>query len=129
MASFCGRVVVEASEVAVEGFGDALVAGGLAGPAATFGVGLEFTDVVELGAQGGGELVAGNEVVAGLADVGVGAGVGGEVAGAVAAGESGLEELRGDPVDLGWHLGASGGSDGDELADFAHRFVVGGAQG
>ena len=46
---FDGRLVVEPTEVSVEGFDDALVAGGLAGPAAAFGVVFERADLVELG--------------------------------------------------------------------------------
>jgi hypothetical protein len=60
------------------------VALGLAGPPALLGVGLKRLDVGELVDQHRGELGGGDEVVALLADVGVGAGLLGEVAGAVA---------------------------------------------
>jgi transposase len=75
-----GVVGVEPSEVGFEAGDDALVAGGLGGPAAGFGVVAELADVVELSGDGGGEVGGGDVVGAGLADVGVGAGVGGEVA-------------------------------------------------
>jgi hypothetical protein len=75
--------------VAGEGFGDAGVAGGVAVPAAGLCVGLQVLDVGELVADGVGEFRAGDVVVAGLADVGVGARAGGLVPGAVAVGDAG----------------------------------------
>ena len=47
-ASLGRWLVVEAAEVSVEGFDDALVAGCFAVPSASLGVGFEFADVVEL---------------------------------------------------------------------------------
>ncbi len=114
--------------MAAERVDDSGVSSDLAFPAAEFGVVVQGAEIVELGPQGGGGFGVGDEVVAGFADVGVGACVGGEVTGAVAAGESGLEELRCDPVNLGGNSGTSGGSDGDELSDLADGFVVGGAE-
>jgi Transposase len=78
--SSCGAVAVEPAEVGFEAGDDALVASGLGGPAAGVGVVAQLADVVELGGDGGGEVGGGDVVGAGLADVGVGAGVGGEVA-------------------------------------------------
>lgn len=59
-----------------------LMAGGFGVPSSARGV--VARDVVELGLEGWAELGGGDEVVALLADVGVGAGVGDEVPGAVA---------------------------------------------
>src|SRR5688572_16036833 len=61
-------------EVVLEGFGDVPVSFFLAGPAAVFGVGLECPDVGELVGERRLELGGGGVVVAGLTDVGVGAG-------------------------------------------------------
>jgi len=104
------------------------VASGLAGPAPLVGVGSELVDVGELGAQSRNELGPGNEVVAGLADVGVGAGLSGQVRRAVAGGDPGLQVLRRQPLDLCRHRWSAGGNDGDAAADLADGLVVGGAQ-
>jgi hypothetical protein len=80
--------------VVLECVGHPGVASGLAGPAPLVGVGSELVDVGKLGAQGRNELGPGNEVVAGLADVGVGAGLSGQVPRAVAGGDPGLQVLR-----------------------------------
>jgi transposase len=89
----------EAVEVAFEAGDDPLVAGGLGGPASGFSVVAELADVGELGFDYRGEVGGGDVVGAGLTDVGVGAGFGGEIAGAVAVGDAGLEHLRGEPLD------------------------------
>ena len=83
----------EPGEVALQAGDDAGVAGDLAVPAAGLGVVAEFDGVGELGFELWEELGAGGEVVALLADVGVGAGLSGEVAGAVAVRDAGLEHL------------------------------------
>lgn len=56
-----------------QGVGDAFVAGGVVGPAALFGIGFEGVDVGELVGEGVAEFGCGDVVVAGFADVGVGA--------------------------------------------------------
>src|SRR5258706_15295395 len=66
----CGWLAAEPGEVAGEGSGDAGVAGGVAVPAAGLGVGLQLLDVGELVLDGVTEFGAGDEVVAGFADVG-----------------------------------------------------------
>ena len=96
-----GPVVVDALEVAFEAGDHSVVAGGLAGPASVVGVVAEGVDVGELGLDCGLELGRGHEVRAGLADVGVGAGFGDEIAGAVAVGDAGLEHLGGEPLRRG----------------------------
>src|SRR3954447_12056702 len=101
----------ESVAVGFERVDDAAVSFGLVGPAALLGVGVELADVGELVAQDGQVFGAGYKVVAGLADVGVGAGTSGQVSGAVAVREPGLEELRGDPVHLGGHDRPAGGGD------------------
>lgn len=58
---------------------DAGVAGHLGVPAACLGVVAQGEHVVELGLELGEELGGGDEVVSLLADVGVGAGFGGQV--------------------------------------------------
>ncbi len=74
---------VEAVQVVGEGVGDAGVAGGFIGPAAGLSIGLEGLDVGELIGEGAAELGCCDVVVAGFADVGIRAGAGGRVAGAV----------------------------------------------
>ena len=76
----CGWSAGEPVEVAGEGAGDAGVAGGFTVPAAGFGVGLQVLDVGELVLDRITEFGAGDEVVAGFADVGLRAGAGGLVA-------------------------------------------------
>jgi hypothetical protein len=75
--------VTEPVEVVVDAGDDACVAGDFGVPAAFGRVVVECGDVGELGLELGDELGGGDEVVALLADVGVGAGLGGELAGAV----------------------------------------------
>ena len=53
-----------------------------------------------MGFEGRLELGCGDVVVALFADVGVGAGVGHEVTGAVAVGDSGFEHLGAEPFDF-----------------------------
>ena len=78
---------------------DAVVTGNLGSPAAGLGVITKRVDVGELGFERGLELRGGDLVVALFADVGVGTGVGDEVSGAVAVGDSGLEHLGPEPFD------------------------------
>ena len=59
----------------------------------------EVVDVGELGFERGLELGGGDIVVALFADVGIRTGVGDEVSGAVAVGDSGLEHLGPEPFD------------------------------
>jgi hypothetical protein len=87
-------------EVVGECVGDAGVPGGFAVPAAGLRVGVEVLDVGELAAERRCEFGSGDEVVAGLADVGIRAGAGGLVAGAVAVRDAGLEHLTVQPADL-----------------------------
>ena len=74
---------------------------------------------------------AADEVVALLADVGVGAGFGGELAGAVAVGDAGLEHLGAQPCDAVGDDGLAdrGDGQGQPGAGLTHRFLVGGADG
>src|SRR5215472_10615079 len=95
------RFGMEVLEVPGDARGGPGVPGGLAVPAALGGVVAEGVDVVELCLQYRG--VCGDEVVAVLADVRVGAGSGDRVAGAVAVREAGLEHLGAEPRDLVWH--------------------------
>jgi hypothetical protein len=67
--------------VALEGRDDASVAGDLGVPATAGGVVVERLDVGELLLEDGQELDGGDEVVALLADVGIQAGLGDQVAG------------------------------------------------
>jgi hypothetical protein len=64
-------------------------------PATPLRIGPQLTNVDELGAEGRRELSCRKEVLAGLADVRVGAGLGGEMARAESHRDAGLEELRG----------------------------------
>ena len=73
--------------------------GDLGVPAAFGGVVAERGDVGKLGLELGDELGGGDVVVALLADVGVGAGFGGELAGSVAVRDPGLEHLGAQPFD------------------------------
>ena len=86
-------VSFEPVEVGLEAGDDAGVPGDLGVPAACGGVVAERGDVGELGLELGDELGGGDVVVALLADVGLGAGFGGELAGAVAVRDPGLEHL------------------------------------
>src|ERR671911_1333732 len=70
----------ESTEVAFETGDDALVAGGLGGPPAPLCVVAKVTYVGELGFESGCELGGGGEAGTGLADVGVGAGFGSQIA-------------------------------------------------
>jgi hypothetical protein len=88
----------EAAKVAFDAGDDAGVAGHFGVPAACFGVVAQGAHVVELGLELGPEVGGGDEVVALLADVGVRAGFGGQVAGAVAVGDSGFEQLAAEPL-------------------------------
>jgi hypothetical protein len=86
-------VSVDASEVGLEAFDELFVTVGFAGPAAQVGVVAQSLDVGELILECGCELGCGHVVVAVFADVGVGAGFGGEVSAAVAVGHSGFQHL------------------------------------
>ena len=79
----------------------------------------------------GDELGGGDVVVALLADVGVGAGLGGELAGAVAVGDPGLEHLGAQPFDPAGDDGLAGWGDGQGQpgAGLVHCFFVGDADG
>src|SRR5664280_1046290 len=85
--------VSDSVEVAGDAGDDAGVAGDFGVPASGLGVLAQLGDVGEVGLQGGDEFRAGGEVVALLADVGVGAGFGDEVARAVAMRDTGFEHL------------------------------------
>ena len=91
---------VEALEMVGEGVGNAFVAGGVVGPAAAFGIGFEGVDVGQLVGEGVAEFGRGDVVVAGFADVGVGAGAGGRVTGAVAVSDAGFDHFAVQPADL-----------------------------
>jgi hypothetical protein len=80
-SSMCVWVGVsgEPIEVALDAGDDAGVSGDFGVPAALGGVVMQFGDVGNLGLQCGDELGGGDEVVAMFADVGVGAGLGGEL--------------------------------------------------
>ena len=78
------------AEVAVDAGDDAFVTGGFGVPSSALGVVPELVDVGELGFKRWLELWGRKVVVALFADVGVGAGVGDEVAGAVAVRYAGL---------------------------------------
>jgi hypothetical protein len=119
---------VESCDVGVEGCGDALVAVGFALPAAGFGVGLQCADVVPLRGERGGVFGAGDEVVAGFADVGVGAGPGRFVAGAVSVRDAGLEHFAGQPADLVRNDRTADRGEGELAAQLADRLIVGTAQ-
>ncbi len=71
----------------------------------------EGGDIGELGLELGDKLWRGDEVVALLADVGVGAGLGDEVAGTVAVRHPGLEHLRAQPLDAIGHRHLADGGD------------------
>src|SRR4051794_7806534 len=75
--------VVEAAAVLFEAVDDSLVTGDFGGPSTFVGVVAELAEIVELGGDCGHELRCGAEVRAGLADVGVRAGFGSEVSGAI----------------------------------------------
>lgn len=107
----------------------ALVSVGLGGPSAAFGVVSELVDVSDLGLEGRGEIGRSDVVGAGLADVGVAAGFGGEISGAVAVRDAGLEHLGSEPLDAVGNGGAAGCSDGDAAGDLAGDLVVGGFEG
>ena len=72
---------------------DAVVAGDFGFPCASLGVVAEGDYVGQLGFEGRLEFGGGDVVVALFADVGVGAGFGDEVSGAVAVGDSGFEHF------------------------------------
>src|SRR6266498_359030 len=85
--------LLESSHVALDAGDDAGVAGHLGVPATRLGVVAERSHVGKLRVEGGEELGGGDEVVALLAEVGVGAGLGHQIAGAVAVGYAGLEQF------------------------------------
>jgi hypothetical protein len=122
--------------VALDAGDDAGVRGDLGVPAAGDGVvadrpHAEDGDVGQLGLELGDELRGGDVVVALLADVGVGAGLGGELAGAVAVRDAGLEHLGAQPSDPAGDDGLAGRGDGQgqRVRALAHRLFVGGADG
>jgi hypothetical protein len=77
------------------------------------------------------ELGGGDVVVALLADVGVGAGFGGELAGAVAVRDPGLEHLGAQPFDPAGddRLADRGDGQGQPGPGLVHGFFVGDADG
>jgi hypothetical protein len=91
--------------VALEGCGDAPVSLFLSGLAAVFGVGLDGADVGELVGQRRVEVGGGGVVVAGLADVGVGARSLRFMAGAVAVRDAGLGISLASPEILSGTIG------------------------
>ncbi len=100
-------------------------------PAAFGCVVAERGGVGELGLELRDELRGGDVVVALLADVGVGAGLGGELAGAVAVGDPGFEHLGAQPADPAGDDGLAGRRDGQHHPGpgLVHRLLVGGADG
>ena len=120
---------MESLEVVFEAGDDSFVSGGFGGPASFGGVVAQGADVGELGGDGWRELDGWGEVGAGLADVCVGAGFGGEIAAAVAVSDAGLEHFGSDPLDVvGDGVTVDDGNDGDAAAEFADGLVVCGAQ-
>ena|GEM_PF-4391998 len=91
--------VFEALHVGLEAGDDAVVAGDFRRPVAGCSVVAQGADVGQLGLQRWEELVGGNEVVAGFADVGVWAGFGGKFTGAEAMRNTGFEHLGVEPFD------------------------------
>lgn len=112
------------SGVTLEALDDPPVTLDLARPAPASGVGLELLDVDHLRAESGGELGRRGEIVARLADVGMGASLGRQVARAVAGREAGLEELRRDPGHPLGHDRPTDGRDRQRAADLADRRVI-----
>src|SRR5258705_13116752 len=119
---------VKSLEVVGEGVRDALVAGCFVGPAAGVGVGFQGLDVGKLVGDRVAEFGGGDKVVAGFADVGIRAGAGGWVAGAVAVRDTGFQHLAVEPAHLVGQDGLTDWGEGELTAHLAHRFVVGGAQ-
>ena len=117
-----------AAEVAFEAVDDTLVAGDLGGPGALVGVVAQDVDVGELVGDRGGELRSSGEDGAGLTDVGVGAGLSDEVAGAVAVRDTGLEHLGVEPLDPIGDRRGSGRGDRQQLPHLADGLVVGAPQ-
>src|SRR5205085_8461246 len=85
---------LQATEVALDAGDDTGVAGHLGVPTPSLGILAEHGDIGELGFEFGDKLWRRHEVVALLADVGVGTSLGDEVAGAVAVRNPGLEHFR-----------------------------------
>jgi len=122
----------EVPEVVVEGGDDPVMSCGFVGPAALFGVVTKVVDVVALRGEDVGSFGVGDEVVALLTDVGVGAGAGDGVAGAEAVGDAGLDHLAVKPVDFGWDGPGVPGGNGEQRAatvDLGHGGLIGGADG
>jgi hypothetical protein len=96
--------------VALDAGDDAGVPGDLGVPAACGGVVAQRGEVGELGLELRDEFGGGDVVVALLADVGVGAGLGGELAGAVPVRDPGFSILARSystrPGMMGWPAGA-----------------------
>ena len=113
----------------MEPFDELLVPVDLAVPAALVGVIAEGVDVGELFLKCGSELGGGDVVVAVFADVGVGAGVGGEVAAAVAVRDPGLEHVAAQPLRLRGKDGPVVDDDRQSGTGLADGFVVGGPEG
>jgi hypothetical protein len=90
--SGCLGCIAQSIEVALQAGDDASVSSDFAVPAAGLGV-LAERGVGELGLELWEEFRAGGEVVALFADVGVGTRVGGQVPGAVAVRDAGLEHF------------------------------------
>lgn len=84
-----------------QGFGDAVVADGFIGPATLLGVVAQDGDVSELAGEHVVAVGVGDVVVALFADVRVAARPGDGVTRAETVGDSGLERLGVQPVDLG----------------------------
>lgn len=94
-------------------------------PSSPLGVVAQRPHVGNLGLEDDGELGGGDEVGAVFADVGVGAGLGDELAGAVPVGDGGLEHLRCQPLDLvGWSGPPAGRGERDPGARLADGDVV-----
>ncbi len=123
-----GGFVLDGSEVAFEVVDDCVVTGRFGVPSAGVGVGFELFEVVDLGVDCGGELGRGCVVVALLADVGVGACAGGEVAGAVAVSDTCFDHFGVEPFDsVRNEVAAGSGNEAGSCGGFRDRCrVVGG---
>ena len=105
---------------------DGVVAGCFSVPSAVVGVGFELFDVVDLGVDCGGEFGCGGVVVALLADVGVGACTGGEVAGAVAVSDTCFDHFGVEPLDSVWdEVPAGAGNEAGSCGGFRDGYCVG----
>ncbi len=117
--------------MAVDAGDNAFVAGDFGVPPACLGVVAQGVNVGKLGFEDGLKLGGSDVVVALFADVGVGASVGDEPAGAVTVSDAGLEHLGSEPFDSVAGGATSGGDDEEWLASvhLRHGRFVGGSNG